>query len=340
MDLIALYQFGIKNTAASLGTAFTESQAKLLGRFSKQVVVNYDGDNAGIKAARRAIETLSGADFDIKVLVLPNGQDPDDFVRANGAESYNHLRGGAFPYLQFVLEQISGARNLASPRGKAEAIEEIIPVLSAVRNPIQKRESFDQAMNALRVEDSILKRDLWRSVKSGTRVETQIVKHQVARATQAKMTVAEQRLLELLIYDEELREIILPQIEETDYEPLATAEIFRALLALREIGTEITSESLKKIVEDDEAAIDFVSVLSLSEPAREKDEAIDEVLIEAENCVATLRSMAISRAILEISQELVYAEQNQDIKLRDELVVKQIELARMKRDLENRISEV
>lgn len=338
LDLIALYQFGVQNTAASLGTAFTENQAKLLGRFAKRVVVNYDGDSAGIKAARRAIDTLITADFDIKVLILPDGQDPDDYIREHGAESYNHLRGQAFPYLQFVLEQVAGTRNLASPRGKAEAIEEIIPVLSAVRNPIQKRESFDQAMNFLRVEDSILKRDLWKSVKTGSRVQTETVKQQVARATQAKMTVAEQNLLELLIYDEELRNIILPQIEETDYETLSTASVFRALFEIRKNGLEFSSENLLDLTSDDAGASDFVPVLLMSEPGRDAGEAIDEVLTEAENCVATLRAMAISQKILEISQEMVYAEQNEDIALRDELVVKQIELARMKRDLEKRIA--
>ncbi len=338
LDLIALYQFGVQNTAASLGTAFTENQAKLLGRFSKKVVVNYDGDSAGIKAARRAIDTLITADFDIKVLILPDGQDPDDYIREYGAEIYNHLRGQAFPYLQFILEQIAGNKNLANPRGKAEAIEEIIPVLSAVRNPIQKRESFDQAMNVLRVDDSILKRDLWRSVKAGTRIEAQTVKQQVARATAAKMTVAEQHLLELLIYDAELRERILPQIEVTDYETLSTASVFRALYEIKQNGLEFSSENLLDLTSDDPGASDFVPVLLMSEPARDAGEAIDEVLTEAENCVVALRSMAISQKILEISQELVYAEQNNDIGLRDELVVKQIELARMKRDLEKRIA--
>src|SRR5439155_25156956 len=86
LDLIALYQFDITNTAASLGTAFTSEQSKLLSRFTKKVVINYDGDDAGIKAARRAIEYLSPQDFEIKVFVLPNGQDPDDFVRENGTD--------------------------------------------------------------------------------------------------------------------------------------------------------------------------------------------------------------------------------------------------------------
>lgn len=337
LDLIALYQYGIKNTAASLGTAFTPEQSKLLGRFTKRVVINYDGDKAGVKAARRAIETLVKDDYETKVLILPDGQDPDDFLKANGAESYNQMRGHAFPFLQFVLENLDRERNMASPKEKAEAIEDLMPVLSAIKNPIQKRDAFDQTMSFLRVEDKILQRDLWKTVKLGTKFEAQTVRQQVARATQARMTVAEQNLLELLIYDKDLREIILPQLEETDYESLATAEVFRALLALKEIGSDVSGENLLELVADDPAASDFVPVLLMSEPAREIDEAIDEVLREAENCVATLRSMAIASRILEISQELVFAEQTGDFALRDALVNEQISLARMKRDFEKRI---
>ncbi len=339
LDLIALYQYGIKNTAASLGTAFTPEQSKLLGRFARRVVINYDGDKAGVKAARRAIETLVKDDFETKVLILPDGNDPDDFLKQNGADAYNHLRGNAFPFLQFVLENLARERNMASPKEKAEAIEDLMPVLSAIKNPIQKRDAFDQTMNFLRVDDAILKRDLWKTVKLGTRVETQTIKQQVARATQARMTVAEQNLLELLIYDKDLREMILPQLEETDYESLATAEVFRALLALKEIGSDVTGENLLELVQDDAAASDFVPVLLMSEPARDLDEAIDVVLREAENCVATLRSMAIASRILEISQELVFAEQTGDFDLRDALVAEQINLARMKRDFEKRIVE-
>ncbi len=152
------------------------------------------------------------------------------------------------------------------------------------------------------------------------------------------MTVAENRLLELLIYDEELREMILPQIEETDYESLSTAPVFRALFEIKEKGLELTSETLLDLTSEDSGASDFVPVLLMSEPARDEGEAIDEVLNEAENCVATLSVMAISNMILEISQELVHSEQTQDFDLRDQLVVKQIELARMKREFEKRIA--
>ncbi|MDQ3711214.1 MAG: DNA primase [Acidobacteriota bacterium] len=339
LDLIALYQYGIKNTAASLGTAFTPVQSKLLSRFAKKIVINYDGDSAGVKAARRAIETLLVEDFETKVLILPDGQDPDDFLKANGAESYNHLRGNAFPFLQFVLENLARERNMASPKEKAEAIEDLMPVLSAIKNPIQKRDAFDQTMNFLRVEDAILKRDLWKTVKLGTKFETQTVKQQVARATQAKMTEAEQLLLELLIYDKDLREIILPQIEETDYQALATAEVFRALLALKEIGSDVTSENLLELVSDDVAASDFVPVLLMSEPARDADEAIDRVLTEAENHLIALRKMAINERILETSQKMFFAQDTGDIATRDQLALEQIELEKMKKNLDRKIAQ-
>ena len=349
LDLIALYQFGVQNAAASLGTAFTPAQAKLLGRFSKQVVVNYDGDSAGIKAARRAIETLIDADFDIKVLVLPDGKDPDDFIRENGAENYNLARGKSITYLQFVLEQIAKEYNIASPRGKSEAIEDILPLLSLIPKKIEKKVSIKQTLNFLHINDKLLENYLWKEVetrKIPTTIEkdsnyenNQKIKNFVAKRSGLKTTVAEQQLLELLIYDKDLRETILPQIEETDYEPLATAEVFRALIKITNDGFDVTSELLLKMTEDDPAASDFVPVLLMSEPAREKDEAIDAVLLKAENCVLSLRTMAIERRILDISQELAFAEQNGDFDLRDLLVVEQIGLARLKHELKNRISE-
>ena len=167
LDLIALYEFGITNVAASLGTAFTPEQSKLLSRFSKRVVINYDGDSAGIKAARRAIEHLLPQEFDIKVLVLPDGKDPDDFIRENGVDAYNERRGKAAPFLRFALDASVAGRNLNNAKQKAEAIEDFLPIISAIRNNIQRRESFDQAMTFFHIEDAGLRRELWTSLEIG-----------------------------------------------------------------------------------------------------------------------------------------------------------------------------
>ena len=211
-------------------------------------------------------------------------------------------------------------------------------MISVVRNPIQKRDSFDQAMSFFRVTDAILKRDLWKAVKSGARIETETIKQQVARATAAKMTIAEARLLELLIHDHELRETILPQLEETDYETLSTVRAFFVpFWNCTKPAQRLHLKVCLRLVSDDETATDFVPVLMMSEPPREVGDAIDEVLRDAESCVFTLRSMAISNRILDISQDLIAAEQSGNKELLNHLVMEQIELARLKRDLQSKI---
>lgn len=339
LDLIALYQFGVTNVAASLGTAFTADQSKLLSRFTKKLVINYDGDSAGLKAARRAIEELLPNDIEIKVLVLPDGQDPDDFIRANGPEGYNRARGRAASFLNFTFDAATRDRAMANPKQKAEAIEEVMPVLTAIKNPIQKRESFDQAMDFFRVDDNGLKRDLWRAVKDGGQVAPETVKREVKRVTQAKMTVAEQHLLELLVHDAELRERILPILEESDYDHLATASIFRALYALQDSGEELDMGALLDITSDDEIASDFVPILMMSEQKRGDGEVLDDVFHDAENCLFSLRSMAIQNRIHEVSQDLLVAEQTGDAELVNQLVLEHLDLSKMKHSLLSKLRE-
>ena len=339
LDLIALYQFGVRNTAASLGTAFTLEQSKLLARFTRRVVINYDGDAAGIKAARKAIDVLLPSDFEIKVLVLPGGQDPDDFVRRNGAEAYNSARGGAVAYLQFVLVSAMTDRSLTNPKHKADAIEEVLPLLAHIKNPIQKRESFDQAMSYFRVERGELYERLWRTVRGSAEVETESVRKEIRRAGRAKITVAEQQLLELLVYDRELQDRIFPLLEEGDYGSLATAPVFRALKTLHDGEGESNLDSLTELIDDDDLTSDFLPILLMAEPRTEAGEAIDEALHAAENCVFTLRRMAISNQLLEVSQDLIAAEQAGDQALVGRLVEEHLELSRIKQDLIGKIVE-
>ena len=340
LDLIALYQFGITNVAASLGTAFTPEQSKLLSRFTKRVVINYDGDSAGIKAARRAIEHLLPQEFDIKVLVLPDGKDPDDFIRENGLDAYNELRGKAAPFLRFALDAAVAGRNQANAKQKAESIEDFLPVISAIRNNIQRRESFDQAMTFFHVEDPGLRRELWVSLKSDHRGDSEVFTQRFSRSAKAKVTVAERRLLELLVFDRELRDIILPQIEPSDYENLSTAELFTAFIATHEAKKEIAPESLLEHIGDDETSIDLAHELLIGKPRREKDDVIDRVLHEAENCVFSLRNMAIANRIVEISREASIAEQSGDTELFNQLTFEQLEFEKIRRDLQRRVVDL
>ncbi len=333
LDLIVPYQFGVRNVVASLGTALTPEQSKLLGRFARKVVVNYDGDRAGIKAAKRAIETLLPEDFEVKVLVLPDGSDPDEFLRAQGVEEYQRRRGQAVPHIQFVLEQALRERNLRSPAEKAEAVEEVLPFVRVVRNRIQKREYFDMTMDALRVEEPGLRRELWKSLNAAQASDAGEVKRTIVRAETQPPTVAEQRLLELLVHDAELRRAVLPQLEEADYEALPTAPIFRALSELDRRGAAVDFASLGELTAEDHVASDLVPMLLMSEPERAEGEATDAFLAEAESCALALRLMRVDRRIRELASDIASADRANDSELRDRLILEDLDWKRYRTSL-------
>jgi DNA primase len=332
LDLIVPFQHGVRNVVASLGTALTNEQAKLLGRFARKVVVNYDGDRAGINAAKRAIEVLLPEDFEAKVLVLPDGSDPDEFVRARGVEEYNKRRGAAVPHIQFVLEQAVASRNLRNPAQKAEAVEEVLPFVRAVRRPVEKREYFDMMMDALRVEEKGLRRELWKTVSargdSAASASTHDVKKSVVRAESHPPTVAEQRLLELLVHDSELRRALLPEVDEGDYAELPTAAIFRALKELDARGEAVDFSTLGPLTEDDPLAADLVPLVLMHESERAEGEATDAFLEEAESCLMTLRLMSYDRRLKELAAEITAADREGQDALRDQLVMEDFELKR------------
>lgn len=332
LDLIVPYQYGVTNMVASLGTALTPEQAKLLGRFARKLVVNYDGDRAGVAAAKRALEALLTEDFEVKVLVLPDGDDPDEFIKAHGIAAYHERRGKALPHLQFVLDQATQNRNLLRPAEKAQAVEEVLPSVRAVRNPIQQREYFDIAMDTLRVDDAALRTELWRSMKSA-QAETGAFKQKIARyaAAHLKPTVAEQQLLELLVHDEELRREILPRLEETDYEALATGAIFAALKKINTDGLPFDFDTLKEMTGGDAVAEDYIPLLLLSEPQRAEGEAADDFRGKAEKCIATLRSISIDHRLRELMSASAEAKRVGDADAIEQFTRQQFELERAQR---------
>ena len=325
LDLIIPFQAGVRNAVASLGTALTPEQVKLLGRFARRVVVNYDGDKAGVKAAKRALEVFLAEDFEVKVLSLPDGADPDEFIRAEGVEEYNRRRGSAQPHIQFVLEQALKTHDLRTPAGKAAAVEEVLPFVRAVRNRIQKREYFDITVGALRVEEPTLRRELWKSVAAGHEAPAGAVKESIARAELAPPTLAEKTLLELLVHDAELRREFLPHVEQADYEDLPTAGLFRALRETAQDGAEISFDALKERLGEDPAA-DLLPQLWMAEPPqRAEGEALDASLAAAESCLVTLRLMKVERRLKELAAEIPAAERAGDEARRDELIRESLE---------------
>jgi DNA primase len=260
----------------------------------------------------------------VKVLVLPNNADPDEFIRKFGVTEYQRRRAQAQPHIQFVIENALRDRSLHRPADKAEAVEEVLPYIRAVNSRIQKREYFDMAMDSLgidreNVNTSTWRRELWQAVRDNRPTRSSAV--QVA-AKQKKVSAAEQRLLGLMLADANLRHQVLPMLKKGDYEDLATAPLFEALLALDREGTEIDFDTLISKTEDDEFAASVVPMVMMNSSLHGSNEHY-----VAEECVSTFRRMKIEHRIDELRRELAIAEREEDMERVSRLAAEQIQLA-------------
>ena len=313
LDLIVPYQFGVRNLVASLGTALTPEQARLVSRFARKVVVNYDGDNAGVQAAKKAVTILLTEDLEVKILVLPEASDPDEFIRKSGVSEYQKQRGLAQPHIQFVIDQAVRDRKLSNPADKEAAIDEVLPYIRAVRSRIQKREYFDIAMDSLRIGDVTLRRELWHSIRQGVGGTRggENTNAAIKRAA-VKPTVAEIQLLELLLDDATVRRNILPKLEIADYEDLPTAAIFRAIIEIENEGAGVDFVRLSARIDEADPAAELLPMLLMGDVASADGEDRSQVRPKAEKCLDALRLMNINGRIRELHAEIADAERAGD----------------------------
>ncbi|HEX3572884.1 MAG TPA: DNA primase [Acidobacteriaceae bacterium] len=160
MDCISVYTAGIQNVLAVSGTAFTEQQVRLLGRFTKRVIVNFDPDTAGANAAEKSIALLTEEDFDIKIVTLEGGLDPDRFVREQGIQAYGAALRGARRYSEYLIDR---ARTLFPARtadAKVKSLNFLLPHIRRMPNPIQRKEFAADAAQKLGIDGALILRDL------------------------------------------------------------------------------------------------------------------------------------------------------------------------------------
>lgn len=132
MDVAALSFHGVPNAVASLGTSLTEEQAKLVKRYADKVYLCYDGDSAGIRAARRAIDVFQQADVSPKLVVLPEGKDPDDVVRTEGAEAFQHYLSLSLDPLDFELKLLTAGYDLTETAGRMDFLPRAVDFLAGI----------------------------------------------------------------------------------------------------------------------------------------------------------------------------------------------------------------
>lgn len=137
-DVIALAQTGIGNAVASLGTAFTKEQARILKRLTTDVILAFDGDTAGRSAADRGLDLLHDEGLTVRVALLPEGHDPDSYIRAHGSEAFLNQIQSAMSLTEFKIEEALRSFDLLTVDGRAKAVDATLPVLAGVKSPVAK----------------------------------------------------------------------------------------------------------------------------------------------------------------------------------------------------------
>jgi DNA primase len=160
MDCISVDAAGFHNVIASSGTAFTEIQAKLLGRFSKNVVVNFDPDTAGAKATERTLGLLVEEEFQIKVLTLDQGFDPDLFLRRKGKEAYSEALRASQKYFDYLIERARSHFPVRSAEGKVKAVNYLLPHIQRISNRIARDELASEIAQKLGIDSAVLRQEL------------------------------------------------------------------------------------------------------------------------------------------------------------------------------------
>jgi DNA primase len=191
MDCISVYNAGFHNVIASSGTAFTELQAKLLARFSKNVVVNFDPDTAGAAAAERTLTLLISEDFQVKVLTLESGFDPDLYIRRKGSDAYEEALRHSQKYFDYLIERARTLFPSRTPEGKVKALNYLLPHIQRVPSRIVRDEWANEVSHRLGIDSAVLRQELRHaaSTRSASRVTT---------ASSGGMTDAERVLIRAL----------------------------------------------------------------------------------------------------------------------------------------------
>jgi DNA primase len=265
MDCIAVAASGIENVAASCGTSLTESQIRLLARYSRRVVVNYDPDSAGVAATERSLVLLLEDGFEAKVLALPGGLDPDSFVRKQGAGVYRQLLAAAPSYLDYLTDRALATHNVNTPEGKVAAANAVLPYLAKVPNPMLRAELASRLAERLRLDERLLREELRRAAGEG-RSQVQ-VKQDVASTA----SPAEKQLLRVFLEHEDLADEFLPAlVEGRDCEGLITAPIFGRMLEMRRRGESLQPASLGEMLIAEERRLLYDSVFWACDLSREQ----------------------------------------------------------------------
>jgi DNA primase len=337
MDCISVYAAGFHNVIASSGTAFTEIQAKLLGRFSKNAVVNFDPDTAGAKATERTLGLLVEEEFQIKVLTLEQGFDPDLYIRRKGKDAYGEALRGSQKYFDYLIDRARSHFPVRSAEGKDKAVNYLLPHIQRVPSRIVRDELAQEIAQKLGIDSAVLRQELRHvaATRSAAAVKT---------SAEAQATDAERILIRALASARQMqpetghlsaRDGAREFVKEEEFDPARQAQyVLRSEGLHRGLATESLVDALLN------AGADLADVMEVpcSESERRMLASIllkeDEELSaeRLEGAVRALRRIHLRRRLEQVQRELTKPGVADDKVLRNQLLLEKDRLSRALRD--------
>jgi DNA primase len=294
MDAIAVARVGISNVVASCGTSLAEPQIKLLGRFTKRVVINFDPDTAGQAATERSVSLLLEQDFEVRVLVLPSigdrKADPDLFIREKGKDEYLKLLKDAPPYVDYLIAR-ARQMDLTTGEGKKRAVEFLLPYVQKIPNALLRSEWATRIAQQLRLDEPVLRAAL--SKAAGERRSHLNIKPElISRAAKP----VERRLIWMLAEAEGFRRELAQELQDAKlYAGLETEKIFAALMAASLSGEPVQATEVGATLSETDRNLLFGILFE------ETNEATWE---EAQSCLESLRRRQVEHELAEVQRGL------------------------------------
>ena len=259
MDLISLHQYGITNVVASLGTALTTNQARLLKRYADKVIISYDADFAGQTATLRGLEILKEAGFDVRVLQIPQGKDPDEFVRSNGRDAFLKLVNKAESLISYRLKKAKDGIDFKDKSSLIEYGNRVTEILANL-NPVEK----DIYVKSISEDTGIKEQSLYDliSMTKNTKSEDFMNKKEefgTKLYVEPGYVKAEKSLIKLML-DEDYYNEIIENISSDDLNSKAHAKIFDLIKESKDKGLENTNLHVEAGCDDVESSKEWVKI--------------------------------------------------------------------------------
>jgi DNA primase len=329
MDCISVYAGGFHNVIASSGTAFTELQARLLGRFSKRIVVNFDPDTAGARATERTLGLLVEEEFEIQVLTLEPGFDPDLFIRRKGKDAYSAALKSSQKYFDYLIERARAQFPIRSPEGKVKAVNWLLPHIQRVPSRIVRDGLAQEIAQKVGIDSAVLRQELRHA--AGTRSAATVKAPAEAQVTDAERILLRALASAAVVRASQERSSARDGVEE-EFDPARQAQF-----ALRSWGLHagLATESMIELLLNPPAEGGDVMALPFSEADRNLLAAVlmkeeEELTAERlEGAVRALRRMQFRRRLEQVQRELQTPNSQNPDHLRDLLQEK----VRLKRAL-------